>query len=788
MSDQLLTALKHYFGYDQFRSGQQQVMEQALQGRDVFVLMPTGAGKSLCYQLPALLTPGVTLVISPLIALMQDQVMALQNNGIAAAFLNSTLTPDEQRSCEQRLRRGEFRLLYLAPERLAQEDFWSLLTAIQQRQGIPRLVVDEAHCISEWGHDFRPDYRQLSQVRQRLGSLPVTALTATATERVQRDIEQQLELRDPFCWVSSFNRPNLYYGVQDKTPETDIQIIQCIRNLSSGTAIIYAGSRAGVEKLTQKLTAHGIQALPYHAGLTAEERQHNQTQFIRDQAQVMVATLAFGMGINKPDVRLVIHYDLPKNLESYYQESGRAGRDGLEAQCLLFYSHADRNKVEFWIQQKADPQEQRIARQQLCQVIDYATTRLCRRQIILNYFSDQLQEDNCRNCDNCCYPVALEDRTIEAQKFLSCVYRCQERYGMNHIINVLRGSSDERVIKAKHDHLSTYGIGSDLSSVAWKNLGRFLLQQGFLQETNDGYSILTLTEKSWEVLRGIRTLEAPPIQPLHSDKLEKSNKKQQAISIQLSAAQQQLYQHLRTLRRQVADARSIPPYIIFSDRTLLEMAQRQPSHLNEFAQLHGVGDRKLEDYGGMFLKAIDDFLQRPSPAISSQSTGIPKVTILSTPKDGLALPPHPQVSATNGLTASTKRSMDLSVPPGGRDNQDQSTLSSSINSTHPTNSIKLNPTWLETLTLHQQGLSVDAIANKRHLSKDTIYKHLTELLASEAEVNLDDLVSPARQRQIFRVIFQQKSYGSLTALREALGEDYSYEEIRLVRAALFGQP
>ncbi len=599
LTGSLHETLKQYFGFDQFRPGQQQVIEQVLRGRDVFVLMPTGGGKSLCYQLPALIQSGVTIIISPLIALMQDQVMGLQNNGIPATFLNSSLTLAEQRARERQLLQGAYKLLYLAPERLAQPEVWPWIQQLLHQQGIPRLVVDEAHCISDWGHDFRPEYRQIQSMRQKLNRVPVTALTATATERVRADIVSQLNLQDPYQQISSFDRPNLYYGVLPKQAGSRQEMIDLIRSVAGGSTIVYCLSRKEVEKTADSIRGSGISALPYHAGLSPEARESHQTQFIRDEVQVMVATIAFGMGINKPDVRLVIHYDLPKTMEGYYQESGRAGRDGLPANCVLFFSWADKSKVDFFIEQKTDPQEQRIARQQLRQMIGYASSHLCRRRLLLSYFSEDLATENCQYCDNCLHPVELEDRTLEAKKFLSCVFRCGERFGMNHIIQVLRGAKSEKITKLGHDQVSTFGIGEELSQKAWAQLGRALVQQDLVTESQDGFPTLALNDNSYRVFRDQLQVRVPK---LKSDPRSRQTLRSEVGS--LSPADQDLFETLRTLRKQLARERSVPPYVIFSDRTLQVMAKVKPSNLQQFARLSGVTSRKLADFGSIFLKAI----------------------------------------------------------------------------------------------------------------------------------------------------------------------------------------
>ncbi len=475
------------------------------------------------------------------------------------------------------------------------------------------IAIDEAHCVSEWGHDFRPEYRQLRQLRQWFPQVPITALTATATERVRADIMTQLDLQEPEVFVSSFNRPNLYYEVRPKHRQSYPELVQLIRQYKGESGIIYCFSRKQVDELTSRLQMDGIKALPYHAGLDTETRTEHQTRFIRDDVQVMVATVAFGMGINKPDVRFVIHYALPRNIEGYYQESGRAGRDGEAAQCILFFGAGDIRNIEFLIGQKIDPDsgepledEQRIATQQLRRVVNYAEAYECRRTVQLGYFGESFV-GNCGNCDNCLRPKPMEDWTIEAQKFLSCVARVQERFGMNYVIDVLRGSKSQRVLQNGHDRLSTYGIGTDHSTDAWKHLGRSLIHQGLVDETTDGYSILKLNALSWEVLRKQRSVaiavsatpkrtststpDAPPSAPI-----------------------EQLFQRLQTLRKRLADEQGVPPYVVFANASLREMAERQPRSKAEFATIQGVGSRKLAQYGDIFLAEIHTFCQEQGVA------------------------------------------------------------------------------------------------------------------------------------------------------------------------------
>lgn len=693
-------ALKHFFGYDTFRPGQQQIVEEALQNRDLLIIMPTGGGKSLCFQLPALLKPGLTVVVSPLIALMQDQVDALQDNGIGATFLNSSLRVEDVRSREAAILDGKIKLLYVAPERLLGERFLPFLEKVRSQIGISAFAIDEAHCVSEWGHDFRPEYRQMKQLRQRYPNIPLLALTATATGRVRQDIIQQLTLQEPGIHLASFNRPNLYYEVIPKERQSYNQLITKIRS-HQGSGIIYCLSRRKVDETAALLQQEGITALPYHAGLSNEERSSNQTRFIRDDVQIMVATVAFGMGINKPDVRFVIHYDLPRNLESYYQESGRAGRDGDTSHCTLFFGAGDIRTIDYLIEQKPDPDEQRVARQQLRQVIEYAEGSDCRRTIQLSYFGERFP-GNCNNCDNCRTPKPVEDWTIEAQKFLSCVARCRERFGMTHIIDVLRGSRKQKIEQNGHHLLSTYAIGKDRTAEAWKMLARSLLHQGLVDETTDGYRILKLNKLSWEVLRSQRTVQIAITKTSIAQALSEPNSR--------SAEVESLFDRLRRLRKQIADAQTVPPYVVFADSSLKLMAQQQPQTIEDFAEISGVGTHKLNQYGDKFVSEIRAFCQEQKLPIALPST-----------------------------------------------------------------------THMVTLQFYQQGLSVEEIAQKRGFTPRTIITHLSELLEMKQPVDLDRLVALELQKQILQAI-QTVGADSLKTLREHLGEDYSYEDIQLVRA------
>ncbi|MBD2344546.1 DNA helicase RecQ [Anabaena subtropica] len=700
-------ALKYHFGYDNFRPGQRQVIEDALQNRDLMVVMPTGGGKSLCFQLPALMKQGLTVVVSPLIALMQDQVEALRNNNISATFLNSSLNAYKVRSREEAILNGKVRLLYVAPERLLSERFLPFLDLVNEKVGISIFAIDEAHCVSEWGHDFRPEYRQLKSLRKRYPNIPVLALTATATDRVRADIIQQLGLKQPSIHLASFNRQNLYYEVRPKSKQAYAELLELIRD-TEGSTIIYCLTRKKVEELTFKLQNDKISALSYHAGLPDDERSKNQTRFIRDDVRVMVATIAFGMGINKPDVRLVVHFDIPRNLESYYQESGRAGRDGEPSRCTIFFSFGDIKTIEWSIEQKTDPQEQLIAKQQLRQMIDYAEGTDCRRTIQLGYFGERFP-GNCGNCDNCRYPKPMQDWTIEAMKFLSCVARCKERFGMLHIIDVLRGAKKDKIIQYEHDKLSTYGIGKDRSVDEWRTLGRSLLHQGLLEQTSDGYSVLKLNALSWEVMKRQRQvfLSVPVAQKLSL--VEESPKFEEAEA---------LLHRLRSLRKQLADEQSVPPYVIFHDSTLKLMVQVQPQTLIEFSKLSGVGSHKLAQYGDKFIAEIRAYRQEKNP-----------------------------------------QEKPVKVSP-----------SASV----------ISDSELHTLQLHQQGLSIAEIAHKRKLSPSTISTHLGKLIEKNQPVDLNQLVPLEHQQKIWQVL-EVLGDIALTPIKEQLGESYTFEEIRLVR-------
>jgi ATP-dependent DNA helicase RecQ len=611
-SHSLASSLKQHFGFEEFRPGQEAIVRDILDGRDVLAIMPTGGGKSLCFQLPAVLHGGLTLVISPLIALMQDQVRLLQDHGIEATFINSSLPHSEIAVRLQATNAGKYKLLYLAPERVLQAEFLNvILPRLIASPGVAAIVIDEAHCVSEWGHDFRREYRQLANIRKRHSSIPMLAFTATATTRVREDILQQLALRDPAVHLASFNRPNLFYAVRAKTKRTYAELAARCKS-STGSGIVYCLSRKRVDEVASALRADGISALPYHAGLSAEDRHSNQEAFINDDAQVIVATIAFGMGINKPDVRWVVHYDLPRTLESYYQESGRAGRDGDDAECILYFGPGDIRTAEFLIQQKIDPisgeplvEEQRIARQQLRQVLNYAESQECRRTIQLAYFGEKFSPP-CNGCDNCRNPQRTEDRTVEAQQFLSCIARLAQRgdrFGAAYVIDILRGAKSERVISNGHTDLSVYGIGRQRSLAEWRGIARTMLHQGLMSQSSDSYGVLTLNPLSWEILRGTRTVHVAVTMPSKESRPAKELRSAAEASDN-EAIDMRLFDALRALRKKLATEHHVPPYVIFHDATLKRIALRRPSTREEFLAIPGVGQTKLERYADTFIAEV----------------------------------------------------------------------------------------------------------------------------------------------------------------------------------------
>ena len=711
--------LKQYFGFTSFRPLQEEIISDALASKDVFALLPTGGGKSLCFQLPAMARPGLTVVVSPLIALMKDQVDALQAGGVPATFLNSSLAAAESRARLRGLRNGDYRLLYVAPERLMLAGFLADL----QRWGVNLLAVDEAHCISEWGHDFRPEYRQLADLRPHFPGAPIMALTATATERVRKDIVTLLNLREPSCYVASFNRPNLTYRVLAKHRPYE-QVLELLRARPRESGIVYCQARKTAESVAQRLNEDGVKARPYHAGLTPVERTQHQEHFLRDDVRVICATIAFGMGINKPNVRFVIHYDLPKNIEGYYQETGRAGRDGLPAECVLLFSAGDVVKQAQFIDEKP-LNERKLAREQLEQMVHYAENAACRRRELLRYFGEDYGRENCGACDNCLSPRETYEGTIAAQKFLSCIYRVRQQsgfdFGINQIVEVLTGAETENVRKWGHQKVSTYGIGQEHSRPEWKAIGRELIRLGLIQQLPEKFNVLALTPEGLAVLKERKavTLTSPVTAPEPG-----------APRVGEVGCDEALFERLRQLRKRLADDRNVPAYIVFSDVALRQMARNYPSNERDFARINGVGEKKLREFGEVFLVEIAAHLETNPRQIFAD--------------DSFATPPLVSGRARMGSSAR------------------------------------------ETLSRFRAGESVQTIATQRMLANSTISGHLAEAILAGEAIDLNQFLTPDEQREI-AAAFQSLGFNSLSAVFESLGGRFDYDRLRLVRAALTAQ-
>ncbi|CAH2031107.1 DNA helicase RecQ [Trichlorobacter ammonificans] len=602
MSASIHDTLRTVFGFHAFRPPQQEVIERVIGGEDVFLVMPTGGGKSLCYQVPALHRRGVAIVVSPLIALMKDQVDGLLANGVAAACLNSTLVPAEARSVFQRWDAGELDLLYVAPERLLMADFLERLAAVP----LALFAIDEAHCISQWGHDFRPEYTQLGRLRELFPDVPLVAMTATADPETRRDILRQLGIQGAKVYVAGFDRPNITYNVLPKQ-KPFVQLEAFLRNRRDEAGIVYALSRKRVEEVAQRLRDAGFSARAYHAGLPDRERQQVQEAFRRDDLRIVVATVAFGMGIDKPNVRYVVHYDLPKSVESYYQETGRAGRDGLPSEALLLFGMGDVMTARSLIENSENPERVRIELQKLNAMVAYAEALTCRRRALLGYFGEQ-RDHECGNCDICNDPPERFDASEAVRKVLSCVYRVGERFGARHVIDVLRGSKGQRIAELRHDRLSTYGIGADLSGEEWDNIIRQLIHLGYLTQDFSRYGVLGLTPAARPVLKGeVAVLLGRPRSTARVE--ERSRSRSRGVKESRGG----LFEVLRALRKRIADEAGVPPFVVFSDATLVEMAQARPRDERELLSITGVGQRKLARYGALFLDAIDDHRRRAEP-------------------------------------------------------------------------------------------------------------------------------------------------------------------------------
>ena len=708
--------LKTRFGYDEFRPLQAEIIQTVLAGRDALVLMPTGGGKSLCYQLPALCLDGLTLVVSPLIALMKDQVDALRANGVAAAYVNSMVPPREARRIYMAARAGHLRILYIAPERLPVPSFNEFLGSVR----VSQIAIDEAHCISEWGHDFRPDYRNLHVLRERFPDTPVMALTATATAQVRDDIVEQLAIPRARRFVASFDRQNLTYIVRPKRGAFEA-LLALLRQHAHGSAIVYCLSRQDTEDLAADLIAQGIQALPYHAGLDPQVRRTTQDRFIRDDVSVVTATIAFGMGIDKPDIRLVVHYRMPKTLEGYYQETGRAGRDGLPSTCVLFFGASDRHALAGFIERMDDEAERVRARQKLQQMVKYGQLQTCRRAYLLNYFGEDYNQTTCGGCDVCLSEREEFDATEIAQKILSAIIRTGESFGAAHVIRVLRGSRARRVREAGHDRLSVHGIARDQDRVDLYDIVSLLENAGLVRHSGDRYRSLTVTPEGRDFLRRRLPLTLTRVKPDDTD----SPQPQPEVG-QLDF-DRDLFAHLRDLRFRLAQARNVPPYVIFGDRSLQEMAHYLPQSRASFSNISGVGRVKLNEFADDFLAVIRDYAEP------------------------LGLDERPQPQRRTRRRRASRR---------------------------------LGPTYRETLDLFESGLSIKDISDRRKLSEDTIVSHVEHLVASGENLTLERELPPPERLARMEQAFAEAASWNLTPVRNLLGDDYSYGELRLVRAWL----
>ncbi len=698
-----LEILRDQFGYASFRLEQEVIINAVLQKKDTFVLMPTGGGKSLCYQIPALIFDGLTIVISPLIALMKDQVDALRVNGIEAAYLNSTQSTQQQEEILKKIRSKELKLLYLAPE----SNFFKQLSSFN----VSLIAIDEAHCISHWGHDFRPEYLMLAQLKRTMPQVPFIALTATADQLTRKDILEKLELKNPITYVSSFNRANIRYTVEPKKQSFE-KLLHFLETRKEESGIVYCLSRASTETLANDLKKEGYDALPYHAGMDKDLRIKHQEMFLRDEVKIIVATVAFGMGIDKSNVRYVVHMDLPKNIERYYQETGRAGRDGLDSEALLFYSYADVAKMKRFVEIEGNAEQSKIQLRKLDQMATYGDLPTCRRKYLLNYF-DETSIDYCGNCDVCLTRVEQIDGTIQSQKILSAVTRLKERFGAGYIIDFLRGSNAAK-IQEEHKQLITFGIGADTNKEEWTGVVRDLITQGYLAKSEGAYPILQLTTKSEQVLKGLTQVM-----------ITKTKEKIEVLESK-SDYEVNLFQQLKDVRRQLATKENVPPYIVLSDATLMELATYLPHNKEEFRKISGFGEVKIEKYGKPFWDVVSAYCREHN--LNSR--------------------------------------IHLKSPKRQRRERPE----------------KETDTKIQSLEMFKLGHSSAKIAELRGLSPVTIEGHLAFYI-QEGELKIDQAMDTSKIPAIQKAI-EQVDGKALSPIKELLGDQYSYGEIRMVMAYL----
>ncbi len=713
--------LKHQFGYDSFRMNQQQAIETVLQKKDCVVLMPTGGGKSLCFQIPALIVEGLTVVISPLISLMKDQVDALKSNGVQAAFLNSTQSASQQSEIFDAIAKGKLKLLYVAPERLLKsgDQFITYLKTLN----VSLFAIDEAHCISSWGHDFRPEYMQLAKLKVHFPKVPVIALTATADKLVRKDIMEKLELHHPTLFVSSFNRPNIFYSVEPKRNSYE-QLLAYLTKHKNESGVIYCLSRSSVENLAEDLKQDGYNALPYHAGLEKNVRDKHQELFLKDEVKIIVATIAFGMGIDKSNVRFVVHMDLPKNVESYYQETGRAGRDGLQSEALLFFSWGDVVKMKKFAEVEKNERQTKIMLKKLNQMGEFGDLKTCRRKFLLNYFSEETKEI-CGSCDNCNTKYERFDGTILAQKVLSAVKRLDQRWGTTYVVDFLRGSKSEK-IREEHKQLKTYGVGADISKDNWFDYIKDLMAQGYLKQTDGEYPLLALTAKSEPVLKGLEKVDLIKVKI-------KTERKRSLVSESEHEYFKDLLEDLKRVRTVVAKNENVPAYVIFADTTLVELATYLPQTEEEMRKISGVGDLKLEKYGKVFLAEIKKYCTEKN----------------------------------------LKSRMELKTPKRERKSNNR-----------PKRVANADGTYSISLTMFKEGKTIAAIAEARGLATSTIETHLIRFIES-SEIKIEDLVPSHKIEPIRKAILQLNPGFATAPVKEFLGEDYSYGEIRAVMVRMY---